>query len=165
MSKRTDVKYSKRRVKVPNASWIGHDVGHVDPGYWILFRHPGEDHIQTGRAICVVDTINRNVLVGEVITGHIVAAVVMPGADCAGERWIDPAWIIRSTPHVPARLLEFMMSDFSDRETVIKRMEDGFPTGFRHYLAGAVPKPDSRWTPATKMKIGEDCEATSSEVL
>jgi hypothetical protein len=160
MSNRKDVRYSHREVKVPTASWIGHDVGYVRPGYWIQFRMPGEDHIHTGRAICVVDTLDW--VIPE-IKGHIVAAVIMPTCDSAAERWIDPAWVIRSTPHVPARLLEFMMSDFRDRETVIKRMEDGIPTGFQHYLVGAVPKADRRWEPATKLKLGEDSEDAKPE--
>jgi len=149
MSQRTDVKYSNRKIAVNNASWIGHDVDHVKPGYWVSFRNVGNDHIHTGRAVCVVDTLPDS---PDKLVGWIVVAVMNPTCDIAMERWVDPDWIIRSTPHVPARMLEFMMSDFSDRATVIKRMDNGFPTGFDHYYT-EPPKPDPLWEPAKQIKV------------
>jgi hypothetical protein len=148
MSNRTDVKYSKRKIHVPNASTLGHDVGYVLPGYWIAYRDPDSNQVHMGRAVCVVDTLPSAV---EQFSGKIVVAVLSASCDAAFERWIDPESVIRSTPHVPSRVLEFMMSDFSDRDAVVKRMADGFPTGFNHYLSGDVPIPDPQWSKAVKV--------------
>lgn len=149
MSNRKDVVYHDHEVKVSaSVSWIGHDVGYVKQGYWFQYRHPWEENIHVARSLGTVSTLNTDTTLGEVIKDHIVAAVISDCCDIALERWVDPAWVIRSTPFPPARLLEFMVSDFSDREVAIKRMEDGFPAGYNHYLAGVVPKPDYRWEPA-----------------
>lgn len=71
------------------------------------------------------------------------------------ERWINPEWVIRSTPFPPARVLEFMFSDFSNRDDVIKHIDNGFPTGFNMYLVDEPPKRDPRWHPARLVKEGE----------
>lgn len=145
MSQRKDAVYSDRKVTV-STSWIGHDVGHVKKGYWILYRMPDDDTIHIARSLGTVDAMGEP---HAPIKNWIVAAVMSITCDCAFERWIDPAWVIRSIPYPPARLMEFMMSDFSDTQAVIKRMEEGIPSGFNPYLCGEVPKPDPRWEPAT----------------
>jgi hypothetical protein len=143
MSQRKDAVYSNRKVIV-QTSWFGHNVGYVKRGFWLTYR-TADGTTYNARSLGTVSTTGAE---GEKITDHIVAAVLAPCGDLAYERWIDPAWVIQSTPFPPARVLEFMMSDFSDRATVIQRMEDGLPTGYNLYLTGAVPKTDPRWEPA-----------------
>ncbi len=162
MSNRTDVKYGDVKVFI-KSSWIGHDVGHVKKGYWIQFRMPNNDHVHTGRSLGTV-TYDGPPGDDSKIKNWVVAVCFSPAMDSVGERWIDPAWVIRSTPFPPARLLEFMMSDFSDREAVIKRVDDGIPTGFHHYYHDTVPAPDPRWTPARVYQKDENYDFGANEM-
>lgn len=147
MSTRTDVKYNDRKEVKVSTSWIGHQVGHVRQGYWITFRHPDDVHIQTGRVISFVTYTGPEHPTDSKIKDWIVAVVFMPTMDGVGERWIDPAWVLSSTPFPPTRVLEFMCSDFSSREAVMRFLVAGIPTGFGHYYTGPLPVPDPRWTP------------------
>lgn len=151
MSKRTDIVYGTKEVKVAS-SWIGHDVGHVKPGYWINFRHPGEDQVRTARAICTVSTTGT---ADPHIKDWLVVAEMSSTCDSVFERWINPEWVIRSTPFPPARVLEFMFSDFRHREEVIQFIDNGFPTGFNMYQVLQPPEPDPRWQPARLVKEDE----------
>lgn len=152
MSKRTDAQYTDRKVVLKHLAGrtLGYETIDCKRGHWITFRYPDESQqegaapIHVGRSLGTVTAIGTPPAYTDEFEG--IAVVVLSADLClAMERWIKPEWILSCTPFPPARVLEFMCSDFTNAHRVMGRVEDGLPTGFNHYLTGDVPRPDHRW--------------------
>ena len=101
---RTDVKVIKRKITVPNSSWLGFSSSTLRPGD--LFTYQDGNQVRTGKMHGVINTLRFPKV------KLVLAQVLFNNLQFSGERWIDPKDVIETIPservskHLKAYFLE-----------------------------------------------------------
>jgi len=142
---RTDIETDKRFVFCPNSSFIGFSTNKAFFGDIVQFQMP-DSNIHLGRVIGRLKYAPPICDDKEPIRNWIIVAALSPTLDCTFERWIDPAWVIRTIPSERFSEMADVLNNFLAPELnrysvdVLRRwVTSGWRT-LSKYLASVAPQ-------------------------
>lgn len=112
---RTDCTRDNRATILPNATLLGSSTNKAKRGSWVHYEQDNNHHAArvVGRVHCEGKTYLEVIAMDTAFTMAYV-------------RWIEPACVraCYSGPHT--RVIEFMIGDWSDADTILTRAAQGF---------------------------------------